>query len=97
LETNWQFLESPPETLRRAPRCSELSEISAAVPPGLEIVQELPLRHRASEWAIDCGVGHVAVSHAGDHDLAPDVFTPPAAVDGDGWSHCAAQPFFGTA
>jgi hypothetical protein len=50
----------------------------------LELIQELSLRQGASEWVIDGFVRHLAVSHEGDDDIAPDVFAPPAAVNGDG-------------
>src|SRR5215470_6151049 len=49
-----------------------------------EVFEELPLRHGASERAVHCGVGHVAVSHAGDDDFAFNMLAPPVAVDGDG-------------
>jgi|SRR5215469_5959983 len=43
----------------------------------LEVVQELPLRHSASEGAINCDVGHVAHGHTSDSHFALDVLTPP--------------------
>ena len=51
---------------------------------GLELIEELPLRHDTGEGVIDGSVGHLVVCHAGDDDIALDVFAPPAAVDGDG-------------